>query len=356
MVVYYVLALTLFFSDSYDEVIQKLVSGLKFMRTWREKWNVPTASALSQARTRLGPEPLRKLFLRAAVPIAEPHTRGSWYRERRIMAIDGVILDAPDTPDNVARFEKKEHGGGASAYPQVRVVGLVECGTHAMIAAAIGPWRVYERELAARLLDQVEPDMLIIADRGFFGYNLWKQALDTGADLLWRVTSNVHLEVITTLPDGSYLSRLLPKQLKTDLHRGKQRSIPPGASIPVRVIEYQVTNRAQTEIVRLITTLEDHREAPAIELAALYAERWEFEIALDEIETHQQGGYRVLRSKKPDLVEQEIWAMLLTHYAIRHLMHEAADSIDIDEDRLSFIRSLRVVRRTIATGVAFSPE
>ncbi|HEY3710590.1 MAG TPA: IS4 family transposase [Amycolatopsis sp.] len=354
--VYYVLALALFFGDSYDEVMRKLVNGLRFMRSWHEDWDVPTVSALSQARTRLGSEPMRELFLRAAVPLAEPGTLGSWYRGRRVMAIDGVILDAPDTPENVDRFEKKGHGGGESAYPQVRVVGLAECGTHALIAAAIDSWRVYERELATRLLDQVEPDMLITADRGFFSYDLWKQICGTGADLLWRVSNTVFLKVIEELPDGSYRSELLPKQLKTDLRRGKQRSVPGGALIPIRVIEYQISNRNQSETIRLITTLEDPREAPAVELAALYAERWEFELALDEVETHQQGGYRVLRSKKPDLVEQEIWGMLLTHYAIRHLMHEAADTIDIDEDRLSFIRSLRVVRRTIVNGADFPPE
>jgi hypothetical protein len=356
VMVYYVLALTLFFGDAYEEVMRKLVNGLRFARSWNMNWEVPTVSALSQARTRLGHEPMRELFLRAAVPIAEPHTRGAWYRGRRLMAIDGVVLDAPDTPENAERFEKKGHSGGESAYPQVRVVGLVEGGTHAMVAAAIDSWRIYERELVARLLDQTEPDMLIMADRGFFSYDLWKQARATGTALLWRVSNTVYLKVVEELPDGSYRSELLPKQLKTDLRRGKQRSIPDGALINVRVIEYQVSNRDQAETIRLITTLEDHHEAPAIELAALYAERWEFEIALDEIETHQQGGYRLLRSKKPDLVEQEIWGLLLTHYAIRKLMHEAADTIDIDEDRLSFMRSLRVVRRSVVNGADFPPE
>jgi len=356
VVVYYVLALTLLFGDSYDEVMRKLVNGLRFGRAWRGEWNYPTVSALSQARTRLGSAPMRELFLRAAVPIAEPHSRGAWYRGRRKMAIDGVVLDAPDTPDNVERFGKKGHGGGESAYPQVRVVGLVECGTHAMVAAAVDSWRVYERELATRFLDQVEPDMLILADRGFFGYELWKQASDTGADLLWRVSGTVHLDVVEELPDGSYRSELLPKQLKADLRRGMKRRIPEGAALPVRVIEYRMSNRGEPETIRLVTTLDDHREAPAIDLAALYAERWEFELALDEMETHQQGGHRVLRSKKPDLVEQEIWGLLLTHYAIRHLMHQAADTVDIDEDRLSFIRSLRVVRRTIVNGADFPPE
>jgi IS4 transposase len=160
--------------------------------------------------------------------------------------------------------------------------------------------------------------------------------------------------VLTQLPDGSYLSELLPRQLKKDLNKGGKCRVPDEVRIPVRVIEYRITNRDSTETVRLLTTLTDHRESPATPLAALYAERWEFEIGLDEIETHQIAN-RVLRSKKPELVEQEIWTLLLTHYAIRHLMHEAADDVGIDEDRLSFIRSLRVVRRSIVNDTDFPP-
>jgi hypothetical protein len=160
--------------------------------------------------------------------------------------------------------------------------------------------------------------------------------------------------VLTQLPDGSYLSELLPRQLKKELNKGGKCRVPDEVRIPVRVIEYRITNRDSTETVRLLTTLTDHRESPATPLAALYAERWEFEIGLDEIETHQIAN-RVMRSKKPELVEQEIWALLLTHYAIRHLMHEAADDVGIDEDRLSFIRSLRVVRRSIVNDTRTFP-
>jgi hypothetical protein len=356
VVVYYVLALTLFFGDAYEEVLRKLVNGLRFLRAWRTEWDVPTTGAISKARIRLGAKPLEELFFRVAVPIATKGTRGAWYRGYRVMAMDGVILDAPDTPENVERFEKKEHKNGQSAYPQVRVVGLAECGTHALVAAALDGWRVYERELAERLLDHLEPNMLLLADRGFYSYDLWKQARDTGATLVWRIMKSIRLPVLEEFPDGSYLSELLPKQLKTDLNRGMKRRVPEGTRIPVRVIEYRVGNRDSSEIIRLITTLTNYEEAPAKELAALYAERWEFEIGLDEIETHQVANYRVLRSKKPELVEQEIWGLLITHYAIRNLMHQAADDIDIDEDRLSFIRSLRVVRRSIANDADFPPS
>lgn len=355
VVVYYVLALTLFYGDAYEEVLRKLVNGLRFLRAWRTEWAVPTTGAISKARVRLGVEPLRELFFRVAVPIATRGTRGAWYRGRRVMALDGVVLDAPDTDENVARFAKKKHENGESAYPQVRVVGLAECGTHAIVAAELGSWSVGERELAERLLDRVEPTMLALADRGFYSYDLWKQAMDTGAALVWRVSASLRLPVVEERPDGSYVSELLPKKLKADLNRGKRRTVPDGTRIPVRVVEYRIGNRKSPDIIRLITTLLDHDEAPAAELAALYAERWEFEIGLDEIETHQIANYRILRSKKPDLVEQEIWGLLTTHYVIRHLMHQAADDIDIDEDRLSFIRSLRVVRRTITNDTDFPP-
>jgi transposase IS4-like protein/DDE family transposase len=355
VVVYYVLALTLFFGDAYEEVMRKLVNGLRSLRAWRVEWEVPTTGAISKARIRLGAQPLRELFFRIATPIAEPGTRGAWYRGYRVMGLDGVVLDAPDTPENVERFGKKGHKDGEGAYPLVRVVGLAECGTHAMVAAELDSWRVYERQLTERLLGRLEPNMLVLADRGFYSYDLWRRARDTGAALVWRVTTTLRLPVLQELPDGSYLSEVLPQQLKKELTRGRKRPVPDGVRIPVRVIEYRVANRASPETIRLVTTLTDHEACPAEELAALYAQRWEFEIGLDEIETHQIANYRVLRSKKPELVEQEIWGLLITHYAIRHLMHQAAEDIDLDEDRLSFIRSLRVVRRSIANDADFPP-
>lgn len=356
MVVYYVLALTLFYGDAYEEVLRKLVNGLQFLRGWRSDWTVPSTAAISRARVRLGARPLRELFERIAAPIAGPGTPGAWYRGWRVMAIDGVVLDVPDTPENDERFGKSQHRGGCrTPFPQVRIVGLAECGTHALLAAELDSWQVYERTLAGRVLEHLAPDMLVLADRGFFGYEFWKQAVGTGAALLWRVSVRVDLPVRQVLPDGSYRSELLPRQMKTDLKRGKRRSVPAGARVPVRVIEYTVANRETTDVVRLITTLVDHDSFPAAELAELYAERWEFEIGLDEIETHQIANSRVLRSRKPQLVEQEIWGLLITHYAVRQLMHEAADEIHVDEDRISFLRSLRVVRRSIVNDAGFPP-
>lgn len=356
VVVYYVLALTLFYGDAYEEVMRKLVNGLRFVGGWGRDWHVPTTSAISQARARLGAEPLRELFARVAVPMARPATIGAWYRGRRVMAIDGVTLDVPDTPENVKAFGYAPHAGGHSAFPQVRVVGLGECGTHAIVSASMGSWRTAERELANNIMGDVEPDMLLIADRGFYSYRLWARAVDTGAALLWRVSANVGLPVLEPLPDGSYRSELMSPDIKADLARGKDRRIPQDARVPIRVVEYTIPNRPGAELVRLVTNLLDHAEAPAHDLATLYAQRWEFELGLDEIETHQIGNYRVLRSRKPELIEQEIWGLLITHYAIRDLMREAADNAEIDPDRLSFLRSLRILRRSVANGDAFPPS
>lgn len=359
VVVYYVLALCLFFEDSYEEVMRKLVNGLRFLGTWRDDWQVPTTGAISQARARLGVEPLRVLFDRVATPIAQPGTKGAWFHGLRVMAVDGVVLDVPDTPANREVFTQRED----TAFPQVRMVGLAECGTHAIVAAGFDSWRVQERELLERILDEVEPGMLVLADRGFYSYDLWSQAAKPEVELLWRVGDNLHLPVEQWLPDGSYRSSLLPKQIKGNLGRGKRHSQTERMRRPVRVIEYMVTNRGETtETIRLITTLSDHELAPAAELAALYQQRWEFELTLDEIETHQMPASRLLRSRTPELVCQEIWALLLTHYAVRELMHEAADplgpddSLLLDVDELSFTRSLNAVRRQVTNQAGFSPS
>lgn len=359
MVVYYVLALTLFFDEAYEEVLQKLVNGLRFLRSWPADWTAPSTGAISMARTRLGEEPLKELFHRVAVPMARPGTRGSWYYEYRLMAMDSVVLDAPDTPENVSEFGKKGHrDGGESVYPQVRVMGLAECGTRAMLAAAVDSWQVYERDLARTLFGNLTPGMLLIADRGFYSYDLWKEAAATGSQLLWRLMKSIRLPVLEALPDGSYLSELLPKQLKTDLNRGMKRRVADGVRVPVRVVEYRITNRDGSEdVIRLVTTLLDHIEVPAEDLARLYQERWEFELGLDEIETHQMGAKSVLRSKTPELVKQEIWALLITHYAIRDFIREAADDLQLDPDRLSFIRGLRIIRRSVLNAPGdFSPS
>lgn len=359
VVVYFVLAMSLFFDDAYEEIIRKLVWGLDFLGVWRKEWSVPTTGAVSQARARLGEEPLRELFQRVAVPVARPGTTGAWLGSLRLMAIDGTMFDVADTPGNAAEFGRYHGCGVVGPFPQARVVGLLECGTHAVVAAGIGGIGVGEHKLARELLPFVETDMLVMADRGFYGLQLWTEFLDTGAELLWRVPSSVHLPVHETFADGSYRSVLATARAQRLLKNKTARDLgitePDG--LAVRVIEYEITNReTRGERIRLITSITDPTDAPAMELAAAYHQRWEIEISLAELKTTQRGGQRVLRSKSPEMVRQEIWGLLLTHYAIRALIREAADDLGEDPDRISFIRSLRVIRRQVSDQAAFSPS
>jgi len=359
VVVYFVMALALF-RDGYDEVIRSLVHGLQFARTWWKAWQVPTTGALSQARVRLGEQVMRDLFTRVAQPLATPATPGGWLGPWRLMAIDGVMLDIPDTAANLAVYEKAV-AGTRRPHPQVKVVGLGECGTHAILDAALGSIRNGERELAAPLTRSLEPNMLVTADRGFFSYELWRAYLLTGAQLLWRLTKTTHLPVLQVLPDGSYLS-----EIKS--FRGPGRTRIPwdkvadpmlATHIPVRVIEYQIdAGDALTHLeqFRLITTILDPADADARELAACYAQRWEFESSLREIECQLLEPGSTLRSRTPEMVRQEIWGLLLTHYAVRAFMAKAADTIDIDPDPLSTIRAINIIRRSVTDPAEFSPR
>ncbi|HEU5006932.1 MAG TPA: IS4 family transposase [Jatrophihabitantaceae bacterium] len=362
VVVYYVLALCLFFGDAYEEVMRKLVGGLQWLHSWDTRWDVPTASALCQARQRLGEEPLRALFDRVAAPMLEAGTGPGWCGPWRVMAIDGVILDMPDTVENVEQFGRSGNHLADSPFPQARVVMLAECGTRAVVSAEIGGCHDGERDLAWGFLDRIDDQMLVLADRGFYSYEFWQQVRATGAQTLWRVKTQIVLPVQKRLPDGSYLSALVPKSMRSAVAGGKARRLD-RYEIPVRVIDYTITNRstdsqpdAEPETIRLVTSILDHELAPAAELAALYHQRWEIELALDEIQTHQMGRPRVLRSRSPQMVKQEIWALLLSHYAIRHLIYEAADQTDSDPDRVSFMRTLRIVRRQVTDQAAFSPR
>jgi Insertion element 4 transposase N-terminal/Transposase DDE domain len=350
VVVYLVLAMALFSGQAYEEVARLLVGGLGWARHWRGSWQVPTTKAITRARERLGPEVLQRLFAEVARPLASEHAKGAWYRGWRVLAIDATTLDVPDTEANQRAFGRpKTHRGEQAAFPQVRMVGMAECGTHAICAATIGPYSSGETTLARALLGVLGPGMLLLADRLFAGAELWRAAAATGAALVWRTRTNAVLPVDRQLADGSYLSRIRA----ADDRRAKREPV------TVRVVEYTLRDpgrKVPAAPYRLLTTILDPEQAPAAELAALYHERWEFETTLDELKTHQRGPGVVLRSKSPELVHQEVWGMLLVHHAIRVLMHQAALDGEVDPDRLSFTRSLRVVRRHITSGqAALSP-
>ena len=356
VVVYLVLALCLFTTDCYEEVVRKLTNGLSGLRIWRDEWQVPVPSAISKARARLGSEPMAELFRRVCVPVATVSTPGAFYAGLRVMAIDGVVLDTPDTPDNETAFHRRNAGTArAGAFPQVRIVSLTECGTHASVWAEFDTWKVGERALTARMTEQFTDDMLILADRGFYSYDLWNRARAGGAHLLWRVSDTLELPVLEHLPDGSYRSELIPPDTKAAIKAGGRAARADGRRIPVRVIEYMVTNRGETETIRVITSIMDYTLAPALTLAGLYAQRWEHELTFDEMETHQMHPGRVLRSRTPELVKQEIWALLITHYAVRVFITEAADDLGADPDRYSFTRTINVIRRQVLNQAAFSP-
>ena len=348
VVVYYVIALALYMQASYREVLRCLLEGIQWLVEPGAGINVAGNSGISQARTRLGWEPVRQQHDEVVKPVAVAATKGAWYRGWRLISVDGSTLDVADEKGNNEAFGRPGASRGESAYPKIRFVSLVENGTHVLFGSRMADYATSEVALAKTVLPSLGQGMLCLADRGFFGFEMWKQAAATGADLLWRVRKNIHLPCEKRLPDGSYLSRIYPSQ--QDQRRGRK-------GIVVRVIEYRLEGVEGTEpLYRLATTILDHELAPAVELAALYHERWEIETAFDELKTHLRGAHIVLRSKTPDLVRQEFYGLLMAHFAVRGLMHEAALRADKDPDRLSFLHAVRVVRRKMAAFGAIPPS
>lgn len=342
---YYVVALALYRAEASREVLRILLEGLRGIVGLGVDVVPASKAAISRARTRLGVEPVKELYDRLVGPVADAQTQGAFYRDWHVVALDGFTLETPDTVANEEAFGRpKSPSGGKSAYPLVRGVGLVEVGTHVLFGTVLGDYYTGEVTLARQVVPRLKKGMLCLADRYFPGFELWTQAVATGAELVWRVRRKIHFVEEERLPDGSCLSRF-PS-------RGKKK-----APMRIRVIEYQVKNqKGEDEKVRIITSILDWRQAPADELAALYAERWEFETALDEFKTHLRGARTVLRSQTPDLIRQEVYGLLLVHFALRGLMHEAAVHAGRDPDRISFIHTVRVVRRTLPRFAAISPS
>lgn len=348
VVVYYVIALALYMRSSYREVLRCLLEGVQWLLDPSSAVKVAGKSGISQARSRLGAEPMQALYEAIVAPIAERRTKGAWYRDWRLVSLDGSTLDVADTAENEAAFGRPGASRGSSAFPKLRFVGLLENGTHILWAAHMAPYATDEITLAQKVAPALHKGMLCLADRFFPRYQLWQAAAKAGADLLWRTRQNARLEIDRRLPDGSYLSRLYAS---TSDRRNQRKAI------VVRAIDYRLKDVPDAEpVYRLITTILDPKQAPAKELAALYHERWEIETALDELKTHLRGAQIVLRSKTPELVKQEFYGLLMAHFAIRGLMHEAALDADEDPDRLSFVHSVRVVQRRMPRFAAIPPS
>jgi Insertion element 4 transposase N-terminal/Transposase DDE domain len=348
VVVYYVIALALYMQASYREVLRCLMEGIQWLLDPSAAVKVAGKSGISQARTRLGWEPLHRLHDAVVRPIAVRATRGAWYRGWRLVSLDGSTLDVADEDVNAAAFGRPGSSRGSSAFPQIRFVSLVESGTHVLFGSRMADYATGEIPLAKAVVGGLQTGMLCLADRQFFGFQLWTQAGDGGADLLWRIKKNTRLSCDRRLADGSYLSRIFPSE-RDWRHKTN--------GVRVRVVDYRLHGIADAEpLYRLVTTILDHAKAPAKELAALYHERWEIETALDELKTHLRGAKIVLRSKTPALVRQEFYGLLMAHFAVRSLMHEAAVSADADPDSLSFIHAVRVVRRKLPTYGAIPPS
>ena len=365
---YLVMAMALFADEDYEEVAARLAGTLADWGGWDESWDrTPTSGGITQARQRLGSEPLEELFRQVAAPVADLDTGGAFLGPWRLMSIDGMEWDVPDTAANREAFGIHEAGGGEAAYPKARVVTVSECASHAPVLAAIGPGRggkgSGEQSLARGLYRGLEEDWLLIADRNFFNWDAWRAAADTGAALLWRVKSDIRLPVLELLPDGSYRSVLIwpkaaPKQRQALIEAARRGDdLDPDRARPVRVVEYDIPDRdgdGKDELIALVTTIADRRRAPAAVLAAAYHERWEHETGNAQLKTCLRGPGKILRSGSSDMVKQELWGYLLTHYAISALICTAATAAGIDPDRVKFKRTVRVIRRRVADP-AFSP-
>ena len=371
VMVYFAMAMALFADDDYEEVAARLTDTLTVWGCWDDRWSVPTSGGITQARQRLGQEPLQELFARVAVPVADALTRGAFLGPWRVMAIDGFEWDAPATDANAAEFGYAGSGADRSAFPKARVVTVSECASHAVVDAEIGGITGKgsgEQTLARRMYRRLEPAWLLIADRNFYNWADWCVAADTGAELLWRAKADLRLPPLAFHPDGSYRSVLVnptvrgaARQALIEAARAGQDVDPDRARL-VRVVEYTVPDRdgdgdgdGNDEVICLITTVTDPRAAPADLLAATYHERWEHETGNKQLKTSLRGPGRVLRSQSPDMVRQEIYGYLLTHHALSALICRAATEADIDPDRVKFTRTVRVVRRRLADPAAFSP-
>jgi len=343
-VVWLVIAIGIWTDLDIPAIFRQVVGTLRSLLLVMSAKRPPCKAAFSQARMRLGAGCLRQLFVRTAAPLAVDRTRGAFYKGMRLMAIDGVTFDIPDTPGNAAAFGRpvtRRYGEPVEGgYPQIHVTFLSETGTHVIAEAFVKQGKKSEFPLAGSLLRKVPQGSLVLWDRGFYGYRSLDEARRRSVHVVGRVADHVVFERIRTLEDGSYLAVIYPS--------GRDRRHHAHGMI-VRVIDYTLDDPKRPghgERHRLVTTLLEADAFPATELVVLYHERWEIEIGNDELKTHQLHRLVHLRSRTPCGILQEVYGILLAYNAVRFLMHQAALSVDLDPRRLSFIHAVRVLRET----------
>lgn len=348
---YFCMALSLYPEAAYEQVFAVVSQGLSWMQG-NDSGATIAKSSLSEMRGKIGYAPLQTLLTRACLPLADAKRHpDAFYAGLRLVALDGSNLEVADEPDNIKAFGYPGSRTGHAGYPQAQCAVLVECASHAILAAHLGAYRESEWVICKPLLASLTAGMLCLADRGFNGYTYWAAAQATGAQLLWRCANNRQLPVAKALSDGSYLSMIYPGG--TSSKKQRQAST---QGITVRVIDYALPNAGEAQPrYRLLTTLLDEETAPALELAALYHQRWEVEAVFDELKTHLLQKRRVLRSKTADLVRQEFYGWVLAHYAVRWLMHQAVTEHCRPDRSLSFTANVQLLRRAQPQSGAFSP-
>jgi hypothetical protein len=342
IVVYFVILLAFFARSSYDAILELLLQGVELVFGSIESVKQLNKSTLSRGRERLGWEPFAHLF-DSCKPIATEKTRGAWYAGMRLVILDGTIFDAADTPENARFFGYSAGSHGKGAFPQVQATLLIEAGTHLIFGAAFSDdERQGEIALAHKLIPKLRKGCLLLCDRLYPSFGLLEAVTSRGTHVLWRVKSDFKLDQEKLLPDGSYLSRI-------NEYRNRHRK----GCLTVRVIPYRILGGSET--YRLVTSLLDPEQSPAVELASLYHERWEIETTNAELKVHLKPPKVPLRSKSPQLVLQELYGYLLAHSLVRTQMHAAAIEVDEDPDQLSFTHSVEIIRSKLPTPGNFSP-
>ncbi|WP_166664562.1 IS4 family transposase [Actinophytocola oryzae] len=341
LVFYFTLVLCLFPQESYRSAMKILMS---VFGRGGQGYRVPTTGSIGDARSRLGSGPMETAVRAVMAPQARPETRGAWYQDWLLCAVDGTTFTVPDTDENDRAFGRpgSGRGEGKTAYPQIQAACLVELGTHAVFDARVDGYAAAETMLIEEMFSSMRLGMLVLADRHIYSFHRWIKAVDTGADLLWRVTSSLILRPVELLADGSYIAEVIPPK-KSGL-----------ASFRLRVVEYRLPE--SDEIYRLVTTIMDPRRAPAKDLAMLYHERWDIEGFLKQIKSVQLNSEKIFRSKSPDRVRQEFWAHLGVHYATMRVQVDAADHAKLDPDRISHKNTVRIIRSRVWKPESFPPH